>query len=175
MSELGSEDIRLPHEVFTGDNLPDDLKWLLSAFKLKKNDPTVVLFAWHWQRMKHGEDTIQNGIYTLKAALDTRVEKMENAAESVDSLISTLQQLASVLAEKPLTISQQITHELNTPIADSVQSCTTLAAQLKALLHQTQTTLKLAVRQQVTASFTTGLLLGGLAVIWIKHLLSTAH
>ncbi len=164
------EDIKLPHEVFTGDNLPDDLKWLMTSFNLKKKDPCIVLLAWHWNRIKNSEDAIQGGIYSLKAALDARVEKIEIAGNKVESLASSVEQLASLLEQKPSIVSQQITHELNAPINESVATCSMLAIQLKELLDQTQTTLKQALWRQAVASFVTGLFIGASLILWIKYL-----
>jgi hypothetical protein len=49
-------ELRSPEEVFNGDHLPEDLKWLMTSFNLPKNDPTIVLLAWHWKRVANMQD-----------------------------------------------------------------------------------------------------------------------
>ncbi len=68
-------ELRPPEEVFNGDNLPTDLKWLMTSFNLPKNDPAVVLMAWHWKRVADMKDIIKTGQMELNAALESRIDK----------------------------------------------------------------------------------------------------
>jgi len=170
-----SDELKKPEEVFNGDNLPEDLKWLMSHFGLPKNDPTVVLLAWHWQRVQNHNDAIQNSILMLKAALDTRIEKIESCASTVTTMTGTLEELSLVLSQKPLLISQQIEGELKTPIAASVQACSTLASRLSALLNYTNTTLQTTSRRQMWACFVSGLVIGSMLIPWTYMLFFSAR
>lgn len=170
-----SEDLKKPEEIFNGDNLPDDLKWLMSHFGLPKNDPTVVLLAWHWQRVQNHNDTIQNSIFMLKAALDVRLEKIQSSATTVETLTGSLEELSHVLSQKPLVISQQIETELKTPITDSVQTCAELASRLKALLDHAHITLKATLRRQMWACFLSGLVVGSMLIPWTYLLFFSAR
>ena len=75
-----TQQIRRPEQVFDGDNLPDDLKWIMSHFGLPKSDPAVVLIAWHWYRVLNNQDAIHAGAMELKAVLDPRLEKFQSSS-----------------------------------------------------------------------------------------------
>ena len=62
-----------PDEIFDGDKLPEDLKWIMSHFGLPKDDPLVVLMAWHWHRVQQNHDVILAGTMQLKAFLDPQI------------------------------------------------------------------------------------------------------
>lgn len=169
------EALKKPEEIFNGDNLPEDLKWLMSHFGLPKNDPTIVLLAWHWQRVQNHNDTIQNSILMLKAALDARIENIQTGVSTVETLTDILTELSAVFSNKPLLISQQIETELRTPISESVQTCTALAALLKILLNHVDTTLKVTTRRQMWACFTSGLVIGSMLIPWTYSLFFSVH
>ena len=83
-------ELRPPEEIFNGDNLPADLKWLMTSFNLPKNDPAVVLMAWHWKRVVDMKDVIKTGQMELNAALETRIDKAEGFANTFSRSIPTL-------------------------------------------------------------------------------------
>lgn len=158
--------LKKPEEVFHGDHLPEDLKWIMSDFGLSKNDPAVVLIAWHWHRVQQQQDTLQDGLLTLKAALDARLEKISGCAATVETLTGSLQDMAKALEQKPLHISRQIEAELKAPIAASAATCATLATRLKSLLLHSETTLRITARRQALAAFIAGLAIGSMLIPW---------
>ena len=37
-----------PEELLDPANLPDDLQWIATHYRLQPNDPVFLLIAWHW-------------------------------------------------------------------------------------------------------------------------------
>jgi hypothetical protein len=161
-----SDALKRPEEVFHGDHLPEDLKWLMSHFNLPKNDPAIVLIAWHWHRVQQQRDILQDGTLALRAALDSRLEKITTCAATIESLAGSLESLSKVLAEKPLYVSQQIEAELKAPMAASAATCATLVTRLRSLLHHADTVVRGAQRRQALAAFISGLAVGSMLIPW---------
>jgi hypothetical protein len=132
-------ELRPPEEVFNGDNLPTDLKWLMTSFNLPKNDPAVVLMAWHWKRVADMKDVIKNGQMELNAALETRIHKAEGFATTIQQVDTNLGKVAEALALTHLNLKAKIETEFKQPIADSLEKAVLVAATLEKLLQTIQT------------------------------------
>lgn len=91
--------IRTPEEVFDGDNLPDDLKWIMSHFGLPKSDPAVVLIAWHWYRVLNNQDAIHAGAMELKAVLDPRLQKFQASSAVLETVLPNLDKIVQFLTQ----------------------------------------------------------------------------
>lgn len=155
-----------PETVFEMGELPDDLKWLVAQFRLQPNDPALLLLAWHWKRVQQGGDTIQNATQELKAALDTRVERMLASTEALESIADHFSEIRASLDQKPLRISERIDAELREPIRASVEACSNIALPLKSLLQETEIILRKARRQQMIAAFIAGIFVGAMLLPW---------
>ena len=102
------QQIRPPEQVFDGDNLPDDLKWIMSHFGLPKNDPAVVLIAWHWYRVLNNQDAIRAGAMELKAVLDPRLEKFYSASATLERLLPSLDKVIGFLAQDDAALKAKV-------------------------------------------------------------------
>lgn len=129
-------ELRTPDQVFNGDNLPDDLKWLMSEFKLPKSDPAVVLMAWHWHRVANTQDLIKVGQMELIAALESRIEKMRDFAQQIVQVNANLEQVGTELSNAHLNLRAKINSEFKQPIEESLSSARETAASLQSLLQQ---------------------------------------
>jgi hypothetical protein len=132
-------ELRPPEEVFNGDNLPADLKWLMTSFNLPKNDPAVVLMAWHWKRVADMKDVLKTGQMELNAALETRIEKAEGFANTIQQVNANLGKAAGALALAQLDMKAKIESELKQPISDSLEKAALLGTSLEKLLQTIQT------------------------------------
>jgi hypothetical protein len=106
MSE--AQQIRPPEQIFDGDNLPDDLKWIMTHFGLPKNDPAVVLIAWHWYRVLNNQDAIHAGAMELKAVLDPRLAKFQASSVVLESLLPGLDKLIQFLTQDDATLKAKV-------------------------------------------------------------------
>lgn len=106
MSE--AQHIRTPEQVFDGDNLPDDLKWIMSHFGLPKSDPAVVLIAWHWYRVLNNQDAIHAGAMELKAVLDPRLAKFKTASLVLEQALPGLDQVMAFLSQDDAAIKAKV-------------------------------------------------------------------
>jgi hypothetical protein len=165
--------LKRPEETFNGDNLPDDLKWIMAHFGLPKHDPAVVLIAWHWFRVNQGADVLKNGTLALQVALDARLQKVNAGSAAVENLVDLVENLTALLSPRPLAISQQIESELKIPITDSVKACSKLAVEMNALLSRSTTVLKTASRRQLLACLMAGFATGTTLTAWIFCLFYT--
>lgn len=174
-----------PAQLAYPANLPDDLKVLLHEHKIPKNDPLIVLLAWHWLRINESRDEIKDNTVQLRktldedreaiqenrlkieAALDVRLEQMEEWTDTFKGLYGHLEKLSQVLAEKPLGISQQIQEDLNKPIAESVKSTQELATTVSGLVATVDESLKRLRRSHVITAFLSGYSTGVFIVSWI--------
>jgi hypothetical protein len=106
MSE--AQQIRTPEQVFDGDNLPDDLKWIMAHFGLPKSDPAVVLIAWHWYRVLNNQDAIHAGAMELKAVLDPRLAKFQASSVVLERLLPGLDKLIQFLTQDDATLKAKV-------------------------------------------------------------------
>lgn len=155
-----------PETIFESGELPDDLKWLGSQFKLQPNDPAFLLLAWHWKRVQQTGDIIHNTNLQLKAALDIRIEKVLLSNRTLECIVGILSETKTVLETKHLNISKQINDELGQPISASVQACSNLGTQLQSLLQETRVIIKNTKQQQLFAAFVAGLFVGSMLIPW---------
>ncbi len=132
-------ELRPPEQVFNGDDLPDDLKWLMTAFNLPKSDPAVVLMAWHWKRTANTHDIIKVGQMELIAALESRINKVKGFAETIQQVDANLSNVNHALAQEHLGLKNKIETELKQPLAESLGNAVQLAATLETLLKTVQT------------------------------------
>jgi hypothetical protein len=113
--------IRTPEQVFDGDNLPDDLKWIMSHFGLPKSDPAVVLIAWHWYRVLNNQDAIHAGAMELKTVLDPRLEKFQASAAIMEKALPRLDQVVQFLNQDDAALKTRV-EGLHKPIQIVTQS-----------------------------------------------------
>jgi len=106
MSE--TQQIRPPEEVFDGDNLPDDLKWIMSHFGLPKSDPAVVLIAWHWYRVLNNQDAIHAGAMELKAVLDPRLQKFQSSSAVLEAVLPSLDKIVQFLTQDDAAMKAKV-------------------------------------------------------------------
>ncbi|KAB2912272.1 MAG: hypothetical protein F9K30_20955 [Dechloromonas sp.] len=150
-----------PEEILDPATMPDDLQWVVTHYRLQPNDPVFLLIAWHWNRMKKCEDTVQLAIVELKSALDARVESLADAAETVAGVNTVLAEVQDALATKPAQLGQQFEQELREPVAQAVSQLQTLERSLAPLARNFQT----ARRRQLLAALLTGVALGVLSSV----------
>jgi hypothetical protein len=103
-----AQQIRTPEQVFDGDNLPDDLKWIMAHFGLPKNDPAVVLIAWHWYRVLNNQDAIHAGAMELKAVLDPRLEKYQASSAILERLLPGLDKVIQFLSQDDAALKAKV-------------------------------------------------------------------
>jgi hypothetical protein len=149
-------ELRPPEEVFNGDNLPTDLKWLMTSFNLPKNDPAVVLMAWHWKRVADMKDVIKTGQMELNAALETRIDKAEGFANTIQQVDVNLGKLAEALTLTHLNLKAKIEAEIKQPIADSLEKAARLGTSLEKFLQTIQTREAEYNRKRWRASYWSG-------------------
>jgi hypothetical protein len=104
-------------ELLDPETLPDDLRWLVTEFKLAPKDPVFVLIAWHWHRVKAAEDSLRAATVEFSSAVDSRVDVLAGAAESTAALSELLVQVQASLEEKPALLTAQVEQELKAPLA----------------------------------------------------------
>ncbi|AHF92555.1 hypothetical protein OPIT5_22275 [Opitutaceae bacterium TAV5] len=115
-----------PLDLLDPETLPDDLRWVVSEFKLHPRDPVFQLIVWHWQRIEKGEDRLQAASMALQATIDARLEQAGKVSESADVLAGHLVALREALDKRPALVSEQLGEELRAPL-------TSFRAQEKAL------------------------------------------
>ena len=150
-----------PEDLLNPADLPDDLKWLPTHYKLHPSDPVYLLIAWHWRRVKQSEDTLRAAIVEMKAALDSRIELLAESAETVagvnESLAATQGAIDGLLPE----IEAQLEAKLSRPIADAAGQIKTLEKSLMPLGKQIQ----MAKRRYLLAALLIGVALGVLSAV----------
>ena len=157
-----------PDELLNPENLPEDLHWLAAEFRLNPTDPVFLLIAWHWQRVQQGEDSLRAATIDLKTAVDSRIESLENAANTIASVNERLSQVLTVLQEKPLSLGRQLEADLRQPVSAAVEQVRAFDKALATIVRTAETTLAKARRRQALATFVIGLVLGAgaAALLW---------
>lgn len=145
-----------PEDLLDPETLPEDLRWLVSEFKLQSRDPVFLLIAWHWHRVQSAEDSLRAANLELQTAIDTRVEAIAGTAEAVASLAELLARVQASLEQKPALMSAQLDAELKAPLA----KLRALEQNLVAVLDTAKTTVAGAQRTRLLATFLIGITLG---------------
>ena len=148
-----------PEDLLDPANLPADLQWLATQYRLQPNDPVFLLIAWHWTRIAACEDTVRAAILEMKTALDARIDLLTDAATAVTGINAALGDLQTALEEKPKVLSAQFDAELRQPIATTVAQVLELEKSLKTAARTFQT----ARRRQQLATLLIGVALGVLS------------
>ena len=163
-------ELRPPEEVFNGDHLPEDLKWLMTSFNLPKNDPTIVLLAWHWKRVANMQDITKQAQMELSGALEARIDKIENFAGTIQQVDANLAKVNDSLTREHLHLKTKIEMEVKQPIADSLDKAVQVATNLKSLLQTIQASAVGYNRKQWKAAYwggcATGVLISA-CVCWL--------
>jgi hypothetical protein len=163
-------ELRPPEEVFNGDNLPEDLKWLMTSFNLPKNDPTIVLLAWHWKRVANMQDITKKAQMELSAALEARIDKIEGFAGTIQQVDTNLGKVNVVLTQEHLHLKSKIETEMKRPIAESLEKAIQISTSLEKLLQKIQTGAAEYNRQRWRAAYwggcSTGVLITA-CVCWL--------
>lgn len=150
-----------PEEILDPATMPEDLQWVVTHYRLQPNDPVFLLIAWHWNRMKKCEDTVQLAIVELKSALDARVEALADAADTVAGVNAVLAEVQTVLENKPAQLGEQFEKELKEPVTNAVGQLQALEKTLAPLARNFQA----AKRRQLLAALLTGVTLGVLSSV----------
>jgi hypothetical protein len=148
-----------PEELLDPETLPEDLRWLVSEFKLQPRDPVFLLIAWHWHRVQSAEDSLRAASLELQTAVDTRVGAIAGTAEAVSSLVELLARVQASLEQKPALLSAQLDAEIKAPLA----KLHTLEQSLDGVLSAAKTTLAGAQQARLLATLLIGVTLGLLA------------
>lgn len=159
--------LKTPEDFFNLDDLPKDLKWIITHFNLPPHDPLVVMFAWHSKRIQNCRDVIEDMTFKLSASLDSRVGKIEAEVESMDRLADTVHLLNNALSEKPLEMAKKLELELQGPIDVATQSCDELSTKLTTTVQQTTETLKTTSRERLFMHLGIGFTVGCVFTSWI--------
>jgi hypothetical protein len=163
-------ELRPPEQVFSGENLPDDLKWLMTAFNLPKSDPAVVLMAWHWKRVANTQDIIKLGQMELIAALESRIDKVRNFAETIQQVDTNLGLVSTALTQEHLHLKTKIETELKHPLAESLGKVIQVSVTLETLLKTIQTSAEEYNKKRWNAAYwggcATGVLIAA-CVCWL--------
>jgi len=158
-----------PDELLDPEKLPEDLQWLAAEYRLQRNDPVFLIIAWHLSRVQQGEDKLRNAVTELKTAVDSRIESLGSAAETVAGVRERLGQVQTALEEKPQALAKQLEIELQKPVLAAVAQIQAAEKALGGLLRAADTTLARAQRRQALAAFVVGMFFGaGLVgiVVW---------
>lgn len=150
-----------PEDLLDPGEFPDDLKWVAAHHRIHPTDPVYLLIAWHWRRVKLSEDTLKASILELKAALDSRVNVLAGAAETVAGVNDALAGVQAILEEKPAELSAQLDAMLAQPIESALLRLQTLEQSLGTLGRRFDT----SQRKQSLATFLVGVTLGVLAAL----------
>jgi len=150
-----------PEELFDQAKLPEDLQWVAERYKLQPDDPVFLLIAWHWNRMKAGEDTLRAAIVEMKAALDGRIALLSQAAETVAGVGAALVSVQDALEQKPDELGQQFEAQLRQPMANALSQIKALEKSLTPLAR----TFQAARHRQLLAALLIGVALGVLSAV----------
>ena len=150
-----------PQDLLDPSNFPEDLRWVSDHHALHPEDPVYLLIAWHWQRVQKSEDTLRASIVEMKAALDTRIEALTDAADAVTGLNEMLEKLQSELVSRPEILGQELQSQLQQPVTNAVEKLQSIqqalgpvAASFRSVRHQ-----------QILATLLVGLTLGIVASV----------
>lgn len=172
-NERPSQELRSPEEVFNGDNLPDDLKWVMTHFGLPKNDPFVVLLAWHWHRVQSNKDVLESARQEMDTSLDAKLKAFEEIAAKSVSLKDEIRRLEALMARSPDTIAEEWRTKWDASLKKGMADVKALSDSLNTLLPQTKSAFRTLRIHQMLAVFFSGLASGSLIGIWIHSLLSS--
>jgi hypothetical protein len=150
-----------PEQLLDPETLPEDLRWLVSDFKLAPKDPVFLLIAWHWHRVQQAEDSLRAANVELQTAVDTRVDALAGTAESVAGLSELLVQVQAALEQKPALLTAQVEAELKAPLAH----LHAVEKSLGALLNRVQGATSRSHRREVLAALLIGFTLGVLGAV----------
>ncbi|MDR1280501.1 MAG: hypothetical protein LBK99_06730 [Opitutaceae bacterium] len=150
-----------PLDLLDPETLPDDLRWVVSEYKLHPRDPVFQLIVWHWQRIESGEDRLKAASMALQAAIDTRLEQAGKVSESADGLAAHLVALREALDKRPALVSEQLGEELRAPLAAFQAREQALAAVVK----QADDTVGRSRQRETLAALVIGLGLGFVAAL----------
>jgi ABC-type transporter Mla subunit MlaD len=150
-----------PADLLDPSQFPDDLKWVAAHHRLHPTDPVYLLVAWHWRRVQQSEDTLKAAIVELKAALDTRLGAITEAAESVTAVSEALAGVQDALEEKPAQLGEQLDAKLNQPLAHALAEIHALEKSLAPLAR----TFRTVQHRQLLATLLIGVTLGVLSAV----------
>jgi hypothetical protein len=150
-----------PLDLLDPETLPDDLRWVVSEFRLHPRDPVFQLIAWHWQRIENSEDRLRNAGMQLQATIDARLEQAGTVAESADALAGHLVALREALDKRPALVSEQLGEELRAPLAAFRAQEQALAAVVK----RAEATVGRSRHREILAALIIGLGLGFVAAL----------
>lgn len=154
-----------PEDLLDSANLPEDLQWVPAHYRLHPGDPVYLLIAWHWQRVKASEDTLQAAIVELKTALDARIEALADSADAIAGVNAALDQVQQEMASRPEILGKELEAQLRQPVADAV---TQLQAMEKSL-GPVARSFRAAQRRHLTATLLIGIALGVIGALALFH------
>ncbi len=149
-----------PDDLLDPEKLPEDLQWLAVEHRLRPDDPLFIVLAWHVARVQQGEDKLRNAVMELKTAVDSRIDSLSAAAETVAGVKERLAQVQTALEEKPVALAKQLETELQKPVRAAVEQIRTAEKSLAGLLRAAETTVAAAQRRHALASFVIGIVVG---------------
>lgn len=150
-----------PDDLFKATEFPDDLKWVAAHYRLNPADPVYLLLAWHWRRMKQSEDVLKTAALELKAAVDGRIDSLEQTVGTVAGINDALGELQTALEEKPAEFGRRFEGTMGLPLAEAVKQLKSLektVAPLAALFAASQ-------RRELLAVFVVGVCFGVLGAV----------
>lgn len=150
-----------PEELLDPTNLPDDLQWVATHYRLQPNDPVFLLIAWHWNRINACEDTVKAAVAEMRAALDARIETLADAADTVAGVNEALADVQAALEQKPEQLGKQFEAQLAGPAADALAKIQALEKSLAPLAR----TFKATQHRQILAALLVGVALGVLSAV----------
>jgi hypothetical protein len=150
-----------PEDLLDPSAFPNDLAWVPAHYRLHPSDPVYLLLAWHWRRVKKSEDTLAAAILELKAALDTRVTKLTEAADTVTDVNEALAEMQAALEEKPAELAEQLDAMLAQPLAGAVEKLQELEKSLVPVARSFQ----ISQRRQLLTALLIGVTMGVLSAV----------
>ncbi len=154
-----------PEELLQAENLPSDLQWVADHYRLNPDDPAYLLIAWHWNRSKAAEDTLQATLVELKTALDTRIEALAESVDAIADVNTVLQEMSEEMAGRPALLGKELETQLRQPVAGAV-------AQLQAMeksLAPAARSFRAVHRRELLAVLLTGVALGVIGTAVLLH------
>lgn len=145
-----------PEDLLDPVNFPEDLQWVPAHYRLHPDDPVYLLIAWHWQRVKSSEDTLQAAIVELKTALDTRIEALADAADAIAGVNAVLNEVRQEMANRPAILGKELEAQLRQPVADAV----TKLQGMEKTLGPVARSFRVARRRHLLATLLIGISLG---------------
>ena len=163
-----------PEDLADPNKLPDDLKLLLTAFKIQENDPLVAILAWHWLRINQTCDSldakrtaIDESAGKVQAILNVRKEQFESWTNTLLELFQHLDDINKKLTKEPLDICKAITEQLARPIGQSVELVQQLGTDAEKLVSRVDVSRERLTRANVITAFLSGYATAALIVSWI--------